>query len=124
MNLALVFRISGVLLILNGISMFFTPAMAVGMYGLEESGSVIVMVRALGISFLATGVLALMLPTWIGTKLAAAGMLWGVINLAWVAHIGYDIYTANISGGAAVANLILTAILAILFFVMSSRHSN
>jgi len=25
MNLALVFRISGVLLILNGISMFFTP---------------------------------------------------------------------------------------------------
>ena len=124
MNLALVFRISGVLLILNGISMFFTPAMAVGMYGLEESGSVIVMVRALGISFLATGVLALMLPTWIETKLAAAGMLWGVTNLAWVAHIGYDIYTANISGGAAVANLILTAILAILFFVMSSRHSN
>ena len=124
MNLALVFRISGVLLILNGISMFFTPAMAVGMYGLEESGSVIVMVRALGISFLATGVLALMLPTWIETKLAAAGMLCGVINLAWVAHIGYDIYTANISGGAAVANLILTAILAILFFVMSSRHSN
>ncbi len=124
MNLALVFRISGVLLILNGISMFFTPAMAVGMYGLEESGSVIVMVRALGISFLATGVLALMLPTWIETKLAAAGMLWGVINLAWFAHIGYDIYTANISGGAAVANLILTAILAILFFVMSSRHSN
>ena len=124
MNLALVFRISGVLLILNGISMFFTPAMAVGMYGLEESGSVIVMVRALGISFLATGVLALMLPTWIETKLAAAGMLWGVINLAWVAHSGYDIYTANISGGAAVANLILTAILAILFFVMSSRHSN
>ena len=124
MNLALVFRISGVLLILNGISMFFTPAMAVGMYGLEESGSVIVMVRALGISFLATGVLALMLTTWIETKLAAAGMLWGVINLAWVAHIGYDIYTANISGGAAVANLILTAILAILFFVMSSRHSN
>ena len=124
MNLALVFRISGVLLILNGISMFFTPAMAVGMYGLEESGSVIVMVRALGISFLATGVLLLMLPTWIETKLAAAGMLLGVINLAWVAHIGYDIYTANISGGAAVANLILTAILAILFFVMSSRHSN
>ena len=124
MNLALVFRISGVLLILNGISMFFTPAMAVGMYGLEESGSVIVMVRALGISFLATGVLALMLPTWIETKLAAAGMLWGVINLVWVAHIGYDIYTANISGGAAGAKLILTAILAILFFVMSSRHSN
>ena len=36
MNLALVFRISGVLLILNGISMFFTPGMAVGMYGWEE----------------------------------------------------------------------------------------
>ena len=35
MNLALIFRISGVLLILNGISMFFTPGMAVGMYGLS-----------------------------------------------------------------------------------------
>ena len=102
MNLALVFRISGVLLILNGISMFFTPTMAIGMYGWEQSGSLIVMMRALGLSFLATGVLALMLPTWIETKLAAAGMLWGVINLAWVAHIGYDLYAANISGGAAV----------------------
>jgi len=68
--------------------------------------------------------LALMLPAWIENKLASAGMLWGVINLAWVAHIGYDLYVANISGGAAVANLILTAMLAILFFVMSSRHSN
>ena len=82
MNLALVFRISGVILILNGISMFFTPGMAVGMYGWEESGSLIVMTRALGLSFLATGVLALMLPAWIENKLAAAGMLWGVINLA------------------------------------------
>ena len=124
MNLALVFRISGVLLILNGISMFFTPEMAVGMYGWEESGPLIVVIRALGISFLATGILALMLPVWIENKLASAGMLWGVINLAWVAHIGYDLYAANISGGAAIANLILTAILAILFFVMSSRHSN
>ena len=124
MNLALVFRISGVLLILNGISMFFTPAMAIGMYGWEESGPLIVVIRALGISFLSTGILAIMLPAWIENKLAAAGMLWGVINLAWVAHIGYDLYTANISGGAAVANLILTAILAILFLVMSSRHSN
>ena len=79
MNLALVFRISGVLLILNGISMFFTPAMAIGMYGWEESGSLIVMMRALGMSFLGTGVLALMLPVWIENKLAAAGMLWGVI---------------------------------------------
>ena len=124
MNLALVFRISGVLLILNGLSMFFTPVMAIGMYGWEESGPLIVVIRALGISFLSTGILALMLPAWIENKLAAAGMLWGVINLAWVAHIGYDLYTANISGGAAVANLILTAILAILFLVMSSRHSN
>ena len=62
MNLALIFRISGVLLILNGISMFFTPGMAVGMYGWEESGSLLVMTRALGLSFLGTGVLALMLP--------------------------------------------------------------
>ena len=123
MNLALVFRISGVILILNGISMFFMPVMAVGMYGWEESG-LIVVIRALGVSFLGTGILALMLPVWIENKLASAGMLWGVINLAWVAHIGYDLYAANISGAAAVANLILTAILAILFFVMSSRHSN
>ena len=124
MNLSPVFSISSVLLILNGISMFFTPGMAVGMYGWEESGPLIVVIRALGISFLATGILALMLPVWIENKLASAGMLWGVINLAWVAHIGYDLYAANISGGAAIANLILTAILAILFFVMSSRHSN
>ena len=62
MNLALVFRISGVILILNGISMFFMPVMAVGMYGWEESGPLIVVIRALGVSFLGTGILALMLP--------------------------------------------------------------
>ena len=124
MNLALVFIIYGVIIIMNCISMFFMPVMAVGMYGWEESGPLIVVIRALGVSFLGTGILALMLPVWIENKLASAGMLWGVINLAWVAHIGYDLYAANISGAAAVANLILTAILAILFFVMSSRHSN
>ena len=124
MNLALVFIIYGVIIIMNCISMFFMPVMAVVMYGWEESGPLIVVIRALGVSFLGTGILALMLPVWIENKLASAGMLWGVINLAWVAHIGYDLYAANISGAAAVANLILTAILAILFFVMSSRHSN
>jgi len=77
MNLALVFRISGVILILNGISMFFMPVMAVGMYGWEESGPLIVVIRALGVSFLGTGILALMLPVWIENKLASAGMLWG-----------------------------------------------
>ena len=77
MNLALVFRISGVILILNGISMFFMPVMAVGMYGWEESGPLIVVIRALGVSFLGTGILALMLPVWIEHKLASAGMLWG-----------------------------------------------
>ena len=35
MNLALVFRISGVILVINGISMFFMPSMAAGMYGFE-----------------------------------------------------------------------------------------
>ena len=77
MNLALVFRISGVILILNGISMFFMPVMAVGMYGWEESGPLIVVIRALGVSFLGTGILALMLPVWIENKLASTGMLWG-----------------------------------------------
>lgn len=124
MNLALVFRISGVILVINGISMFFTPAMALGMYGMEVTQDLTVVMRGLGLSFVTTGVLIVMLPSWIENKLAAAGMLLGVIYLAWFLDIGYDLYASNISGAAAVANLILTAIFAILFFVMSARKSS
>jgi len=124
MNLALVFRISGVILVINGISMFVMPSMAAGMYGFEGTPDLIVVIHGLGLSFIATGVLVLMLPGWIESKLASAGMLLGVIQLAWFLQLGFDLWRDRISGDLpSIINLILTGVLAIMFFVMSSRES-
>ena len=124
MNLALVFRISGVILVINGISMFFMPSMAAGMYGFEATPDLMVVIHGLGLSFMTTGVLVLMLPSWISNKLASAGMLLGVIYLAWFLQLGYDLWQDRISGDPpSIINLVLTGVLAAMFFVMSSRES-
>jgi|TARA_B100001964_G_scaffold128429_1_gene142010 hypothetical protein len=123
MTLGMIFRISGIILFINGLSMFFTPGMAIEMYGMTIAEDMIVLVRGLGLSFAGTGILVFMLPSWIDSKLAAAGILAGLTQLAWFCHLGYDLYTDNISGTPAIINLLLTAIFAILFFVMSAKHS-
>ena len=123
MKLSLLFKISGAILVVNGISMLATPSMAIEMYGMEQTADLVVAMGALGLSFLGTGILIFMLPSWIDDKLAAAGILIGLIQLSWVARIGYDLYAGSISGPPAIINVCIAAILAALFLIMSLRAS-
>ena len=52
MKLSLLFKISGAILVLNGISMLATPAMAIEMYGMEQTADLTVAISALGLSCL------------------------------------------------------------------------
>jgi hypothetical protein len=122
-KLSLLFKISGVILVVNGISMLATPGMAIDMYGMEQTADLVVAMGALGLSFLGTGILTFMLPSWIDDKLAAAGILIGLIQLSWVARVGYDLYAGSISGPPAIINVCIAAILAALFLIMSLRAS-
>ncbi len=123
MKLSLLFKISGVILVVNGLSMLATPGMAIEMYGMEQTADLVVAMGALGLSFLGTGILTFMLPSWIDDKLAAAGILMGLIQLSWVARVGYDLYAGSISGPPAIINVCVAAILAALFLIMSLRAS-
>ena len=123
MKLSLLFKISGVILVVNGLSMLATPGMAIEMYGMEQTADLVVVMGALGLSFLGTGILTFMLPSWIDDKLAAAGILMGLIQLSWVARVGYDLYAGSISGPPAIINVCVAAILAALFLIMSLRAS-
>jgi len=122
-KLSLLFKISGVILVVNGLSMLATPGMAIEMYGMEQTADLVVVMGALGLSFLGTGILTFMLPSWIDDKLAAAGILMGLIQLSWVARVGYDLYAGSISGPPAIINVCVAAILAALFLIMSLRAS-
>ena len=123
MKLSLLFKISGVILVVNGLSMLATPGMAIEMYGMEQTADLVVAMGALGLSFLGTGILTFMLPSWIDDKLAAAGILMGLIQLSWVARVAYDLYAGSISGPPAIINVCVAAILAALFLIMSLRAS-
>ena len=123
MKLSLLFKISGAILVVNGISMLASPSMAIEMYGMEQTADLVVAMGALGLSFLGTGILTFMLPSWIDDKLAAAGILMGLIQLSWVARVGYDLYAGSISGPPAIINVCVAAILAALFLIMSLRAS-
>jgi hypothetical protein len=103
--------------------MLATPGMAIEMYGMEQTADLVVAMGALGLSFLGTGILTFMLPSWIDDKLAAAGILMGLIQLSWVARVGYDLYAGSISGPPAIINVCVAAILAALFLIMSLRAS-
>ena len=106
---------------INGISMLATPGMAIEMYGMKQSADLLVAMGALGLSFLGTGILIVMLPSWVNDKLASAGILIGLIQLSWVVRVDYDLYAGSIAGPPAIANLCIAAILATLFLIMSLR---
>ena len=54
MKLSLLFKISGAILVVNGISMLASPGMAIEMYGMEQTADLVVAMGALGLSFLGT----------------------------------------------------------------------
>ena len=121
MSLQLVFRITGGLLFINGLSFLFLTEMFLGMAGFTMTPSLLTLGQAMGTSLIALGLIAWRTPDIAGDSMAAYGQIWGIVTTLWVLLIGYHAATGQASGPPVYGNLFSNAALAVLFFMNSKE---
>ena len=75
----------------------------------------------LGVTILFLALLEWRIPDIAGDALSSLGQLFGIGNVLWFLIVGYHIMTGQAGGATAYVNLVLEAILAILFFMQSRK---
>ena len=122
MNLKLVFRIAAVISAINGLGLLLMTSTFFTMANLVISPSLITVGQFTGVTVLFLALLAWRIPDIAGDVFSSLGQLFAIGYAMWFLIIGYHIITGQAGGATAYVNIIIIAILSILFF-MQSRES-
>ena len=122
MNLKLVFRIAAVISAINGLGLLLMTSTFFTMANLVISPSLITVGQFTGVTVLFLALLAWRIPDIAGDAFSSLGQLFAIGYAMWFLIIGYHIITGQAGGATAYVNIIIIAILSILFF-MQSRES-
>ena len=122
MNLKLVFRISAVFAAFNALGLLFMANTFFEMANLTMSPSLITVGQFTGVTVLFLALLQWRIPDIAGDAFSSLGQLFAIGYAMWFLIVGYHIITGQAGGAAAYGNLVIEAILAVLFF-MKSRKS-
>ena len=121
MNLKLVFRIAAVIAAINGLGLLFMGATFFAMANITSTPDLITVGQFTGVTVLFLALLQWRIPDIAGDALSSLGQLFGIGYAMWFLIIGYHIMTGQAGGATAYVNLVLEAILAILFFMQSRK---
>ena len=121
MNLKLVFRIAAVIAAINGLGLLFMGATFFAMANMTATPNLITVGQFTGVTVLFLALLQWRIPDIAGDALSSLGQLFGIGYAMWFLIIGYHIMTGQAGGATAYVNLVLEAILAILFFMQSRK---
>ena len=121
MNLKLVFRISAVIALINGLGSLFATSMFFEMANLTISPSLITLGQFIGVTMLFLALVQWRIPDIAGDALSSLGQLFAIGFGMWFLIVGYHIMTGAASGATAYVNIALMAILAVLFFMQSRK---
>jgi len=121
MNLKLVFRIYGVINLINAAGIIFTTQSFFEMAGMTVTADMINVGQGFGIALLALAILSWRTPDIAGDAAASYGQLFGFISSINVLHLAYLIMTEQASGPPAYGNIVLMAVFAGLFFMYSKK---
>ena len=121
MNLKLVFRIAAVIAAINGLGLLFMTATFFTMANLTMSPSMITVGQFTGVTVLFLALLQWRIPDIAGDAFASFGQLFAIGYAMWFLIIGYHIMTGQAGGATAYVNLVLEAILAVLFYMQSKK---
>ena len=118
MTLALVYRLNGLLGLLWAASMWFGTDMMAAAYGWEVTLPMITMSQFLGMSFLFTAVIFLMLPNWTSLKqLKKATVTLIILQILAIALQVFHLSTGAIpAGGMQYFGIGLSSLFVILFY--------
>ena len=121
MDLKMVFRIAAVIAAINGLGLLFMTATFFTMANLTVSPSLITVGQFTGVTVLFLALLQWRIPDIAGNAFSSLGQLFAIGYAMWFLIIGYHIMTGQAGGTTAYVNLVLEAILAVLFFMQSRK---
>ena len=121
MDLKLVFRIAAVVAALNGLGLLFMGGTFFGMANVTPPPDLITVGQFLGVTILFLALLEWRIPDIAGDSFSSLGQLFAIGYAMWFLIVGFHIVTGQAGGAAAYGNLVVEAILAVLFFMQSRK---
>ena len=121
MNLKLVFRITAVIALINGLGSLFATSTFFEMANMTITPDLITAGQFIGVTFLFLALVQWRIPDIAGDAISSLGQLWGVGFAMWFLIVGYHIMTGAASGATAYVNIALMAIFAAAFFYYSRK---
>ena len=121
MDLKLVFRISAVVAAINGLGLLFMGTTFFAMANMTATPNLITVGQFTGVTVLFLALLQWRIPDIAGDAFSSLGQLFAIGYVMWFLIVGYHIMTGQAGGATAYVNLVLEAILAILFFMQSRK---
>ena len=121
MNLKLVFRITAVIALINGLGSLFATSTFFEMANLTVTPPLITAGQFIGVTFLFLALVQWRIPDIAGDAISSLGQLWGIGFTMWFVIVGYHIMTDAASGATAYVNIVLMGIFAAAFFYYSRK---
>ena len=124
MDLKLVFRIAAVIAAINGLGLLFMTATFFTMANLTMSPSMITVGQFTGVTILFLALVQWRIPDIAGDAFSSLGKLFAIGYAMWFLIVWYHIMTGQAGGATDYVNLVLEAILAVLFFMQSKKSES
>ena len=121
MDLKMVFRIAAVIAAINGLGLLFMGTTFFAMANMTATPNLITVGQFTGVTVLFLALLQWRIPDIAGDALSSLGQLFGIGYAMWFLIVGYHIMTGQAGGATAYVNLVIEAILAVLFFMQSKK---
>ena len=121
MDLKLVFRIAGVIAAINGLGLLFMGTTFFAMANMTATPNLITVGQFTGVTVLFLALLQWRIPDIAGDAFSSLGQLFAIGHAMWFLIVGYHIMTGQAGGATAYANIVVIAILGILFFMKSRK---
>ena len=121
MSLKLVFRITAVIALINGLGSLFATSTFFEMANMTITPALITAGQFIGVTFLFLALVQWRIPDIAGDAISSLGQLFGIGYAMWFLIVGYHIMTGAASGATAYVNIALMAIFAAAFFYYSGK---
>ena len=121
MSVKLIFKIQAIINLINGLGALFLTQFFLEQANFEITADISTLAEFIGVTFLILALISWRIPDIAGTAINSFGKLYALGGLLWVLIVGYHILMGQVSGPTPYVNIVIIAIISILFFTQSSK---
>ena len=121
MSVKLIFKIQAIINLINGLGALFLTQFFLEQANFEVTTDISTLAEFIGVTFLILALISWRIPDIAGTAINSFGKLYALGGLLWVLIVGYHILMGQVSGPTPYVNIVIIAIISILFFTQSSK---